>query len=875
MLSKDPIPDPVNQSGPTKYELELPGVPISVTPLSEAIAGAGRSPGLTPPGTRIPVKAKAPVTGAFDHRPGEVTASSDGLEAKLDLSFLANVLDSYDVYTYHWKWFMVTPEAAASGKIHDLSAQTIIAESGVSDLTIDNVKIDSVAVPSVESGTGTSTTVSFEVVEPAGAGLLDKIFYQSIALGIGNWVTMPFYLQLQFRARDPDTSSSNMTGTAGGVNSLKWVWPIKISETKANVTTVGTTYNISGIVYNEYAQTNANFTLLHNVKLDSMDTVGGAMADLQEKLNVDQLVRLLGNYSVPDVYEIFVDPALANERVTPNMNATDSARNNSMEKLDLKDGTFPAGSSIDKIIDSILSQTALYQKVIPDANVPGENGKPVKDSVTQMRKLWRVITETMPTQFDVQRQDTARRFVIYIVQYDIGVMESNVSQLPNSETNPEIERKRLKGYVDNGILRKKYNYIFTGLNDQVLDFELTLNHAFAISSARLNGIYNNSAMSSMGKVAHDHAEQEAELVKKISSSISFINSARSRRSRAQAKYDETNSAIDSSDLSPESKEKYKALLSSVMKSGSTGAVKNVVAAGGVNNGGRGKYKGASLAKVVTDDQGNQYRFVSDINIAGKATTDAYTNYIEHVKGKLRPIAIIQGDQDRQVGTGVESSSNSGVQKVSALFSTSIHSQYNAAFAQVKLVVKGDPYWLFPQPVIDGAEPNLYFYDEVDPNDAIKRIKYSHRVKDATVNLYGSDNFILIRFRAPRIFDETETADGDEPYTEVGLFSGVYKVTTIINTFVGGQFQQELNCILDPIINLTNFRKEIEESMQVADTPVDPRSLVLPLAIPKESIRTPRLGSGVAPKTTTSGPRGSTESTQSVLPAPTGGSGIRA
>lgn len=870
MLYKQQTPVVENDSGPATYELDLPGAPTPT--LSDAIPGAGRSPGLTPPRSQA-VKTKPPTTaGIYDHRPEATTASGTVPNSRLKLDFLSNVLDSYDVVTYHWKLFMVDPDAAALGKIHNTTVQTIIAESGVTDLTIDNVKIESIATPSVESGTGTSTKVFFEIVEPAGAGLLDKIFYQSIALGIGNWLTMPMYLQLQFRARDPDTSSSTVTGVYGGINAIKWVWGLKISETKATVTTVGTVYNMEGILYNEYAQTNANFTLLHNIKLDSMETVGGAMADLQEKLNLDQLVRLLGNYSVPDVYEIFVDPAIANERVTPGSNTTDSARNNSMDKLDFKDGSFPPGTSIDKIIDSILAQTPLYQKVIPDANTPGDNGKPVKDSVTQIRKLWRIVTETIPTQFDVQRQDTARRFVIYIVQYDIGILEANVSQVPNSRDDAEVERKRLKAYADNGILRKKYNYIFTGLNDQVREFDITLNNAFGRSMSRLNGIYLNSSMSTMGKVAHDHAEKEAELVKQISSSISFINSSKTRRSKAQAKYDDTVKAIEDSGLSPESKERYTSLLKISMKSGSTGAVKSVVAAGGVANGrNTSRFNASNLAKVVTEEgTGNQFRFISDVNIASKNTQDTYTNYIQHVKGKIRPIPFVQGDQDRQVGAGVESSSNSGIQKVSSLFSTALHSQYTAALVNIKIKIKGDPFWLFPQPMVDGDEPEMYFYNESDPTHAIKRIKYAHKVKDATVNLYGSDNFMLLRFRTPRIYDETEPRSQEELYSDVNLFSGIYKVTRVTNEFNLGIFDQELECILDPIINLSNFTKEIEDAMQVLDVPVDPKTLVAPVVLPLESVRADRVnGTGNQPPGVSTAVRKATPMPETVLSATSG------
>jgi hypothetical protein len=83
------------------------------------------------------------------------------------LEFEPNVLDYFDTYTYHWKFFITPLQNAYDGTVLTAAAQTIIAESGVSDLTIDKVELHGIAVPSVEAGTGTQTLVKFEIVEPS------------------------------------------------------------------------------------------------------------------------------------------------------------------------------------------------------------------------------------------------------------------------------------------------------------------------------------------------------------------------------------------------------------------------------------------------------------------------------------------------------------------------------------------------------------------------------------------------------------------------------------------------------------------------------------------------------------------------------------
>jgi hypothetical protein len=188
---------------------------------------------------------------AFAHQSNNVVPSGNSAHTDVKIAFQPNLLDNYDAVTYHFKLFMVSTADSSTGRVLDPRSQVVIAESGVSDLTIDKIELDAIAVPSIEAGTGTQTTMKFEIVEPSGAGLLDKMYYESIDLGIGNWAVMPLYLQLEFRGRDPGTSNSDADGSPGALGNLRWLWPLKITDIKANVTAVGTRYSFSAIMYNE------------------------------------------------------------------------------------------------------------------------------------------------------------------------------------------------------------------------------------------------------------------------------------------------------------------------------------------------------------------------------------------------------------------------------------------------------------------------------------------------------------------------------------------------------------------------------------------------------------------------------------------------
>lgn len=795
--------------------------------LAPVPSGAGRS--------TAPYVAAGLLPNPLAHDANNIVVNGDE-DSTLTLSnaFQSNILDSYDVFTYHWKFFMVDNSAASTGQIFNTASQTIIAESGVSDLTIDKVEIQSITTPSIESGTGTSTLVKFEIVEPSGAGLIDKIFYQSLALGIGNWNVMPFYLQLQFRDRTPAESDADTGG--GSLGGLRWLYPIKLTEIKANVTTVGTRYEFNAIIYNEYAQSNVNFTLQHNIVLSDVSTFPDAISKLETQLNDDQFYRCIDNNGIPDSYKIIVDPVFYDPKynVTPVTTNENTQRNSSFVTFEGKNATFPAGTAVDKIIDSLLAQTSGMQTHVIGSDVAGAEGKSMETELSQMKQFWRIITETRPLKFDVRRNDYAREFTVYVISYNIGILDQNTFQDSAPPITNNAERKRLMTYIKKAILKKKYNYIFTGLNDQIINFDIKINNAFAVALSRMGGIYSNAAMADKGMVWQDNASDEAKVTSAIQKVISFQNNGTADTPEGKTAMQEAQDAINASNESQADKEDiiYKLSLSKQQRlnfntaqqtvSPSTDNSFNLAQSNALSKAQQtAKFNATPRSEKISQTNLN---FISDVDPASDAAKQAYNNYVQSIKGKAKPVARVDSMHSRQIGLGVDSNSDSGLQKLSSMFAVALHSSYDVSFATTTLTIKGDPFWLFPQPYTDAGASARIYNSLKDPADAIDYIKNAHFKVTDSVNIFGSDNFLIIRFRTPRLFNIDNNPESNNANTDVETFSGVFKVLTIKSTFDSGKFHQELKCILDYNINILNFMDEIEGNAKKQDTPTQPEAL---------------------------------------------------
>lgn len=743
-----------------------------------------------------------------------------------ELKFIPNILDSYDQYTYHWKLFIVSIDNASKGNVLDLNVQSIIAESAVTDLTIDKVELKSVCVPSVEGGTGTTTEVKFEIIEPSGAGLIDKLYHQALALGIGNWFVMPCYLQLEFRARDPETSASyDAPGSdtqEGSLGALSWIWPLSLTDLKAHVTHVGTRYEFSAIPYDEKTQTNANFTTQSNIVLQDLKTVQDAMTALAVKMNADQFEKLVYNYTIPDSYKIIVDPELSGLPLLTAKDGQSTAWSRDYAKFDAKTATFNAGTGIDKIIDAILSTVDQLQQEIQGSAAPNSVPLPASSLPTQMKKLWRIVTECKPIAFDFARGDNAIEMTIFVIKYDIGVLDVSAAQVGQTAATRDVAKKRIAEYVEKKILKKRYDYIFTGLNDQILNFDLNLNFAFAATMARYGGLYYDGFTQVPGVTAKnktvDKVQNATDSVRKA---ISFLNSAPPDADTSSL-ISSASAAIQDAkqELGTDATNRLLALLNSAKpanRSAFVDAAKktSIIAAS----------RFASLLAQptpVTNSNGDIIGspiFISDVDISSAASKAAAQNLVADImsrSSKLRPIAFREDKQEAALGFGLSPKNDASRNRTSNVFTSALYSAADGNLQQIKMTIKGDPYWLFPRPINSSDNMLLYKSDLPTDKDAIDAIKSN--TSDTSVNTHATDNFIVVRFRTPKMFSDITGFINDpnieDAYSEVETFSGVYRVISIDSKFDMGKFHQEMTCIVDPMIDLvdiTNFTNDIEAS----------------------------------------------------------------
>lgn len=392
----------------------------------------------------------------------------------MSFNLIPNVLDEYTQYGYHFRFFML-PEAQTLKKIvpppDGISEDYIIAETGGSSKTgasIEDVSFTSYGGIDMETGLGVSTDYNIQIVQSLGATLIDSIYDTAKQLGIKNVQKVPFFLELTFRVRDPNSQDPlGWTPLAG----YRWVWPLVLHDTKMKVTSSGSTYNFKAAFFDSVGLYKENADLDFGVEIDA-ETVGEFFDELGDVMSNPEGDLEKDIYDRKKTYTFIVDPKIAELEIgqTDRKDNEDDkdTRMNSFDELPIL--SFSAGTSIDSIVFDVLTGTDFFQAEIAANKDSDETNEPKAtiDKSKLFKKLFRVVQSVELGEWNEQLKEYNKDFI-----YEIAFYESSTHM--SSPSDPDIIRGSIGDYIGRGVLKKEYNYIFTGENNAVINFDFNLN----------------------------------------------------------------------------------------------------------------------------------------------------------------------------------------------------------------------------------------------------------------------------------------------------------------------------------------------------------------------------------------------------------------
>lgn len=625
--------------------------------------------------------------------------------------------DDVDQFTYHLKLYMTDPFTFSNYGNYDATEQPephvkyILAESGATDIAFDNLDLKSVISFTKATYTTAVLDIDFKLIEPGGCSLLDRIASVADKLKIDNFVKCPYFLEISFRGRDINT------GQPLNNVDIKKTIPIAILANEIEINSSGSIYNIKAVFYSNTGGSDENGMLQNPVSVPLANTVSETLNAIADAVNIRKNVECSGTGSnqdiTSDIYEFIVDSAITESGgdsiVRPDI--SDQAHKNipmEGEDVDFSKTTVTVAehTAFNRIIDQLMSVTPYMTK-----KVQQQNGKTDR-AVAASTNFYKVLITVQPIGFNKATNDYIKRITYRVVPVDYS--------------NP------LNSNFDDLNIFKTYNYIFTGLNTEVLNFDCKLNAAWYIPIPRQATSYSSSS-NQLGPIAPK--------------SINDILNTENEKTILD-------SLKPSEGLKDFFAEGMKILekvtdISNIATGVTEGLTKRVNEISGKFT----KDLTQNFGTEITDSLRVRQSILQGTSSSGE---EHYVAAPDQSPKSTIAHTYVHGPGEHDTQGAVEAPRDNSRSYVANMFDRKLADPNHADLLQAKLLVRGDPKWLN---ILDQQEVLIEF------------------------NLG-----VPFKSSADRILPEQLQSYKNR------IISGIYRVITVTNNFSAGKYTQELNCV---------------------------------------------------------------------------------
>ena len=458
-----------------------------------------------------------------------------------------NILDEYSSSTYNIKLYLINPNTSQPGEAaqsSDTARQNVgapgnssstltsspdqtvvIAQTGVTaGNTIDDLSITSVG--------GAATGVTFTVKQPNRADLLDQIVLARSFLGVEGTQGVYLYLEISFLGYIDEDDFTIPTDPEQGGQLAEIVGPYRWKIIPSNITCTmddtGSSYDFTCRFQETEAFTDRRYRLgqgitargktitemvqsvedginkfLQNnndkqVKDEVLFDLSGLLASDDNTSDPNKVLITDENLILPDVNtgddtKAPLNQADAGSEKTAEQRIEESTDPNAdPEQLTDDEITnvinFKIGESMEDIMNKILA-------MCPEARFRHsrkENPDEIDDQACRKEQAFvqrlKINAGIEDIGLDLRTNQAAYKIIYRPVLYRTASDRQFVIPEENENLTPEEVRTRFEQLVDSGNLRKAYQYLFTGMNDQIMSLDIQYDNGVALLMTPRRGL---------------------------------------------------------------------------------------------------------------------------------------------------------------------------------------------------------------------------------------------------------------------------------------------------------------------------------------------------------------------------------------------------
>ena len=677
-----------------------------------------------------------------------------------------NTLSSLENPAYHLTLFMISDDdmvkvgqaANVAEAVRALEGKVIIAETGSTAINIARLEFKTKIAPSDANRTTIAFDATMKLFEPMGMSLFDKILSASAGLGVRNYFKTGYFLEIKFHGYD--TQGNYQDNVGPGDERRTWIYRMVITNIVSEFTAAGTFYEVSMKQYDDLGSSDAFYRLEAPFNPQST-TVRDIVQELVDAKREEEIANYGYQRNIFEVQFLTLDPVIGDLNVQGLVSSLDPADwsfvGNSPSRSNEKDNVsdpskvesnFSRGQSFESILENIYTNTAEGQALTRRSNVPRQYGKDSEFVV-----IWWIVPKVELREddpYDWRLNDYNRRITYYVTPYvSVRGIGTPSQQVAIQKRDTEEMQKKFQVRKTAQRMRKRYDYLFTGLNTEVINVDIKFDYLWRALIPMFGG--NN--------VFGLHTPGPIESEDDFLSRQALLNDLYSRINTLDAQIKNLTNDLNSENLSAEDRRKLEVR-------------RNILSAQL-----RVRQEDRETTRVQINDFAEARRIERKKLVALPKRAFVEDLPILNVNNFL-PVSIDKsGKQASQDGRGNVLGDDALEQSMSTAIINQITSR---SLSHINLSIRGDPYWLG--------------FTHLDTPNYL-----TNRVYNPDMAAFNTGEYLfLLTFNIPKGIDEESGAPEiirNEAYT------ALYLALEINNLFDGGNFTQEIHAIRDANIDI--------------------------------------------------------------------------
>jgi hypothetical protein len=751
------------------------------------------------------------VTNSVSAYNANTVAASQGtqiLNNAASPNWVGNVLSGYQNPTYHIKFWMTqdkplttstfTSWAQARAAI-DALPTTIIAESGVTGIVVDSLTIDSIPAPNNVTRSVAATNFTLVIKEPMGASFLDLLAQTAQDLSINNYYKTFYFIEVSFKGYDDQGNIVNNICNAFP-NGGKWLYQIGIKNIEVETTAAGSTYTITAIpyeedVYSAYSlYTTAAFTPQGSTLGDILTNLGQQMT--QEDIVLEGYAVNTWNFQVAQFVKdgkTYNPATWAVNSTNININFADLSNQGmdftNVDQTSTATGTgvrgyFPKGMKVTDIIEVLFMCCPDAQMIAKDVNAPNQLDK---DNVSFRNCfLFRHEPSVQLSGYDTVKNQYTKTITFTSLAYFTNkpILSQNdvaASQVSTNQVN------QVNIYANSGYLTKRYDYMFTGLNTEVLDYNIKFNLNWTALLPNIYAYTSTTAAVVDQTMAKSPAQQAVALQQQLADDQATLNSTQQAIAASAQQIALDNAQLQTLQAQANANGGTYNPTQQTTVNSLNADIANQQALSSTLQATQNSYVG----KVAADQSalGN-----SSANVTKLGTTTSSVNPPAYAEDELTnvvkqrvPISTKQSIPDDE--QGALSKQYTVDRSIYGAILNQVHGVVENDLSNIGLTIKGDPYWLGSGNLERLVGHSITFST---PRNNMGQNVVGNMQPDYT---YG-DIMFLMSFK----YSLGTNSNGTPIINQNQNFTGIYAAKRIIHTFQNGLFTQDVTGIRQTLID---------------------------------------------------------------------------